>query len=237
MSYSYSLLHDAVNLWLITAVTLFTATLSLCPVPSIAEQANKDYLDKVEVFEVDGVYHINFSSQIDASHDHVRKVITDYVHIYRLSDSIIESKVSNNKHNGKIQVETLVLCCVPVFCREVTRLEEIDELEPGHIQTVIIPGKSDFLSGETKWLIEPSGQSTLLSYQARLEPDFYIPPLLGTEMVINNMRKEFSITVNRIEHIARINEEKEWETNFNYLALDSQDDETKCTSEVRADLR
>ena len=195
-----------------------------------------EFLDDITIVEDDGVYYIKATAEISASEEQVRKVLTDYVHIYRLSDSIIESKVFRSLDNDKIEVETLVLCCVPLFCKEVTRVEEVSELESGLIQTRIIPEKSDFRSGLATWEIEQTEQVTRLTYAATLEPDFFIPPLLGTHMVIENMRDEFSITFHRIQHIARINEEREWHDGFKFTRGSKDQDVKPCNANCTANF-
>lgn len=213
---------------------LFTFSVLLCPPLSLAESLIED----ISVIEKDGVYHINISALLDADEDSVRSVISDYNHIYRLSDSIIESKVLDNG-DGSTRVETQVLCCVPLFCKEVTRVEEVSHLESGDIKTIIIPGMSDFRSGDATWIIKAprqgKGHGTQLNYNATLEPDFFIPPLLGTRMVIDNMQQEFSTMVYRIQHIARINEQREWDNDFRLSQLKEQHDEP-CSAEIAAGL-
>jgi len=228
MSCMYGLLglslrfNQAIRFYLLTFLTF------LCPSLVNAEH----FIEDVNVFEEDGVYHINISSEIDASENYVRSVVTDYEHIYRLSDSIIESKVHNTSEDGKTEVETLVLCCVPLFCREVTRIEEVQEHDTGEIHSVIIPERSDFRSGGAIWKFEPDGFSTRLTYEAKLEPDFFIPPLLGTQMVIEHMRKEFSTTIFRIQHIARINEEKEWDDDFEFKRATARQQDEPCDTDL-----
>lgn len=220
----YGFIGAIVNKFRVIRVLLFTA-LYCCLNP--ASLAN-DFIDDISIVEESGIYYINATSKILANEEHVRNVITDYDHIYRLSDSIIESKVLRSGDNDTVQVETLVLCCVPLFCKEVTRVEEVDEVESGLIQTRIIPEKSDFISGRATWKIERMGQVTRLTYQASLEPDFFIPPLLGTKMVISNMRDEFNTTFSRIQHIARINEDREWNDNFEFVLKKVDQDTEPC---------
>lgn len=230
MSCKYSWSHDITHHPMASGICLATALL-LSSSHSSADQTDTNrFIDDVNVEEEDGIYTITLSSSIDASSRHVRDVITDYSHIYRLSDSITGNKVSITDDGNK-QVETRVLCCIPIFCKELTRTEEVMELESGDIKTVIVPEKSHFRSGQTTWSIKPSGQSTTsLKYEAQLEPDFFIPPILGTEMVIDNMREEFSVTVARIQHIARINEEKEWNDSMMFANRDGDIRQEPCDS-------
>lgn len=189
-------------------------------------------LDDVVVFEKNGVYHISITAEIAAAEEHVRQVLTDYVHIYRLSDSIIESKVLESSGGEKIQVETVILCGIPVVCKEVSLVEEVSILESGNLQTVILPEKSDFRSGKSIWEITAKGDKTQLTYQANIEPDFFIPPILGAQLVIANMRNEYIIALYRIEHIARINEAREWDEDFTFVNIDDSADGESSNNEL-----
>ena len=199
--------------------------------------ASADFTEQFDVTERDGVYHIHISAVIAASEEHVRQVLTDYIHVYRLSDSVIESQVLESPIAGHVQVRSLVLCCTPVFCRDVVRVDDISVLDSGELQAVIIPEQSDFRSGKAIWKIIADGQQTQLSYTATIEPDFFIPPLLGTEMVINNMRKEFKTTFYRIEHISRVNEARQWSENFSLMTATRQSEGEPCNNELATRLK
>lgn len=212
---------------------LFAILLPMC----IQFHAFAGSLDEVIVFEKDGVYHINVTAEIAATEEHVRQVLTDYEHVYRLNDSVIESKVLESSIDGKVQVQSLVLCCTTLFCREATRVDEISELESGDLQAVIIPEQSDFRSGTAVWEITPMGENTRLTYIASIEPDFFIPPVLGTQMVINNMRNEFKTTFYRIENIARINEAREWDEDFMFTNISQRTGDDPCNIELITSLQ
>jgi len=189
-------------------------------------------LDDVVIFEKDGVYHISITAEIAASEEHVRQVLTDYVHIYRLSDSIIESQVIESSVDEKTLVETVIRCDFPVVCKEVTLVEEVSTLASGNLQTVILPEKSDFSFGQAVWTTAANGEKTQLTYQASIEPDFFIPPILGPQMVVANMRNEYKTALYRIEHIARINEAREWDEDFAFVRIDDNADGEPCSNEL-----
>lgn len=196
---------------------------------AVADSLN---LNDIVVLEKDGVYHINITTEIAAAEEHVRQVLTDYIHIYRLSDSIIKSKVFESSVDEKTLIETVILCDIPVVCKEVTLVEEVSTLESGNLQTVILPEKSDFRSGKAVWAITAKGEKTQLTYQASIEPDFFIPPILGTQMVIAKMRNEYKTALYHIEHIARINEEREWDEDFAFANVDDNADDEQCNNEL-----
>jgi hypothetical protein len=184
----------------------------------------------VVVNEKDGIYHIEISGNIAATEKHVRQVLTDYEHTYRLSDSILESKILKTSVNGKVQIQSLVLCCNKVFCREVTRVDEVSVLKSGDLQGVIIPEKSDFISGISIWKIAPIDSGSRITYIASIEPGFFIPPILGTKILLSNMRKELKVMFCRIERIARINEARENDKNYAFSTSASGTNNEPCTS-------
>lgn len=158
-----------------------------------------------EVIEKDGIYHIKISANIDAPPEYVRYVLADYSHIYRLSPTIIESEVLPENIDGEKQVRTRLLLCTSVFCTEAERVDTVRMLASGDLEAEIVPELSEFKSGKATWKISPTEEHSFLVYEAVLEPDFFIPPVVGTHLVIENLRAEFTTTFIRIEKIARIN--------------------------------
>lgn len=171
-------------------------------------------VDELIVTEEDGIYQIAVSAQIDASEKFVRQVITDYAHAYRINRSIIEAEVLESPIAGNLRVRARILACTPLICLELERVDEVSTLSSGNILAEIVPEKSDFHSGKALWKIIPDGDKTRLIYQASIEPGFFIPPVVGTRMAIDSMRKQLTATFVRIEQVARINQEREWDDDY-----------------------
>ena len=47
------------------------------------------------------------------------------------------------------------------------------------------------------------GEHTQVTYQAYMEPDFFIPPLIGSYFVRRNIRKEIMTSFTRLECVAQ----------------------------------
>jgi len=140
---------------------------------------------------------------VHAPAKYVRGVLTDYAHIYRLNPSIIESDILASPEQGVVRVRTLVVGCVAFFCRRVGRVEDVHELASGDLQAAIVPELSDLKSGAAEWRLQREGEHTLVTYRAHMEPDFFIPPLIGSYFVRRNIRKEIMTTFTRLECVAQ----------------------------------
>ena len=167
-----------------------------------------DFTD-AEITEENGVFRIKVSAFIDAPPDYVRYVLADSVHIYRLSPSIIESEVLPSSTADEKQVRTKLLCCTSVFCREVERVDIVRMLKSGDFEAEIIPALSEFKSGKARWTITPIDNASHVEYEAYLEPDFFIPPVVGTQIVKQNLLAEFMTTFIRMERIASFNAQRD----------------------------
>jgi hypothetical protein len=193
---------------------------------------------KIQVSEKDGIYSIHVSQELSVNSHYVRDVLIDVVHVYRLNPSIIESEILSPVEDG-VRVRTRLLCCLPMFCREVERVDIISVLTSGEIQARLVPEMSDFDSGKATWKITPlDDDRTNLRYEANIEPGFYIPPVVGVSLVKENLLKEFGTTFDRIERIASINEERDWhhEIHSTQLAIQKSSPEP-CEGRLRAGLQ
>lgn len=172
-----------------------------------------DLID-AEVTEENGIFRIKASAVIEAPPDYIRYVLADSTHVYRLSPSIIESEVLPTSTAGEKQVRTRLLTCTSVFCREIERVDSVRMLKSGNFEAEIIPALSEFKSGKATWEISSMDDGSYIVYQASLEPKFFIPPVLGTQVVIQYLRDEFTTTFIRIERIASINAERDRDTEY-----------------------
>jgi len=179
----------------------------------LSEQQEKK-LPEVEVSEQSGVYQIKVMAVIDAPAKSVRHVLTDFVHIYRLNPSIIESEVLKRHGDGSISVRTKVIGCAAYFCEELERVERVHLLPSGNLFAEIIPEQSGFKSGQTLWRIKAVGELCEVTYLSDMEPDVYVPPLVGKFLLKKSIRNEMQISFENLEKISTIMAEREWQENY-----------------------
>ena len=143
---------------------------------------------EIEINEQSGVYLVKVVALIAAPARYVRYVLTDYKHIYRLNPSIIESEVLE-QDDDSVSVRTKVVGCAAYFCEELDRVEKVRVLPTGDLHAVIIPELSQFKSGQTHWQIKPLGDYCEVTYLSDMEPDIYIPPVVGKFLIKKSIRE------------------------------------------------
>jgi len=74
----------------------------------------------------------------------------------------------------------------------------------GRPRLTTIPTLGSFKSGHAEWKILGMEERTQVIYQAQMEPDVYIPPLIGNYFVKRKLRKSILASLAKIECIARI---------------------------------
>jgi hypothetical protein len=158
----------------------------------------------LQVSEAQGVYRINLVMQMQVPAHYVHGVLTDYRHIYRLDPAIVDSGILPSPGAGVVRVRTRISDCIAFFCMMIDRVEDVRELESGELQATIVPALSNFRYGHAEWKIVAHEGRTRVIYQAQLEPDFFIPPLIGSYFVKQKLRNSVLTSMARVECIARI---------------------------------
>lgn len=151
-----------------------------------------------------GVYQLALEAILNAPADDVRHIITDYAHIYRIDPSIVESRIMSAPNAPVTRVRTLINDCVLFVCRSILRVEDVREVGDNDIYSVVVPRLSNVLSGTEHWQIHPIGEKTRINYNSTLQPDFYVPPLIGSPIVEDKIRAETLTCFNNIERLAQI---------------------------------
>jgi hypothetical protein len=151
---------------------------------------------------------------IDAPASYVREVLTDYIHIYRLNPSIIESEVLRQHDDGAVSVRTRVIGCAAYFCEELERVEKVRVLPSGDLHAEIIPELSQFKSGQTRWHIKKQGDHCEVTYLSNMVPDIYIPPVVGKFLIKRTIREEMQTSFVNLQKISSVLAEREWQENY-----------------------
>lgn len=146
-----------------------------------------------------GRYHVFGQSRLDAPAEFVYLTLIDYDNFHKLAGGIATTKYLPPDEAGHPLAYTRYESCILVFCKTIEKVERVDGTPYDSILVVALPARSDFVFNESRWLIEDTGDATLLTYTAEFEPDFWIPPLIGTWAVRRKLIRSAEVIGMRIE--------------------------------------
>ena len=190
---------------------------------------------EIEIVENSGVYNIKVVATVAAPANYVRYVLTDYKHIYRLNPSIIESEVLEQTEDIAT-VRTKVVGCAAYFCEELDRVEKVMILQSGDIYAEVIPELSQFISGQTHWRIKQQGEHCKVIYTSEMEPDIFIPPVVGKFLIKKSIREGMLTSLRNLEKVSSILAAREW-LNRDETIVETTSDSScdNCVSKVGDD--
>jgi hypothetical protein len=156
-------------------------------------------LDDVHVTSRGRVYEVNMTFDVSASVDQVIAVLTDYAAADRLDPDVRKREVIS-EHDGITRVRTDTLGCVFFFCKEIQLTQDVTIID-NVIRADIVPDQSDFRSGYLLWAITPTAAGGAhIGFEAVIEPDSFILPVLGNLVIQKRLRKQVFATA---ENLAR----------------------------------
>jgi hypothetical protein len=143
-------------------------------------------------------------SHFDSLPEQVFNVLIDYDHLSGISEAIKESRYLYEYDNGKRLVLTRISACLLFYCRTVKKVERIEFNRPDYILTTVIPDRSNVRYGRSELRLAPdSAGGTLVTIRLEFEPDFWVPPLIGTALIKHALIKFGETAINEIERLAQ----------------------------------
>ena len=158
-------------------------------------------IDDVQISQKGRVYRAQLTFDVTASVDQVASVLTDYEHPNRLTPDVTGREIVG-RQNGVTRVRTEIHSCVVFFCKNITLTQDVTVVA-GAIKADIVPEESDFRSGYLLWSIT-SGDlgGAHIQYESVIEPDFFIPPLVGGYFMRKRFRQQIFATAENLEREA-----------------------------------
>ena len=152
-----------------------------------AAAAGAFQIEKSETRYVDRRYQCELSVKLDAPPDKVQAVLRDYERYPALDTRILQARVLERPEPNVVVLQTTVRVCFGWFCRNVTRVERVQESEDSLAATAD-PGRSDVKFGETSTQLSPDGNGgTLVHYRTSTTPAFWIPSVVGRRWMLRTL--------------------------------------------------
>jgi hypothetical protein len=133
----------------------------------------------LKLWEDGDQYHLRSASTINVPPELIINTLLDYNNFHRLSGGFKETRYLEADPDGTAVAYTLVESCVLFFCKQIKKTERILVASDNEIVLEVDPARSDFKFMHSRWSVKKEGGHTILSYDMDMEPDFWIPPLIG----------------------------------------------------------
>jgi hypothetical protein len=172
--------------------TILVALVMLVAVPAMA-------LDKedVSVEKEDRSYLIRAAFEVPAGVQQIKSVLTDFTHPSRLT-SAVTARAVLRRQDGVVRVQTEFRDCVLFFCKSMTLIHDV-VVSANEVRADVVPDGSDFRHGFLRWSITSLGdRGSHVVFEAVMEPDFFVPPLIGGLLIRNALRKQVLTTAENL---------------------------------------
>jgi len=151
----------------------------------------------------EGVYHIVMDVWIDAPEPIVRELVTAYNHLAQVNPAVQESEIIRTFSPDHHRVRSVIRLCFAFFCKRMIQVQDIEQREDGDIVATILPEASDFREGQGRWMLIRENGGTRMRFTASLEPDFWVPPVIGPWLIRYKLRGETLQSAGNLERLAR----------------------------------
>jgi hypothetical protein len=162
-------------------------------------------IDELDVTREHGRYSLEANARLDATPESIYAVLTDFDdNAYsRISRVYKESRYLDPAADGTPLVYTRMEGCVLWHCMTLERTERLETEAPRWIKSTALPEGSNFKHATSEWVLEPDGDGTKMNYRIEMEPDFFVPPIIGPWYLKRTLSQGGLRAVTRIERLAR----------------------------------
>jgi len=148
-------------------------------------------------------YQVEVDALVSVPEPRARELLTDYAHLGRINPDIRVSEILLTRGPGDYRVRTVSEVCVWFYCKRIHQVQDVSEAADGSVTATVIPEQSDFRYGYVRlhlWQV-PGGTRVLI--RGELEPDFWIPPVIGPWLVKRKLLSEALDTLQNLERVAK----------------------------------
>ncbi len=177
----------------------------LVTIPAYPQTADAAEILAITMKRTDGVYLVHAETWLKAAPDFVFAVMLDYDEFHRLSRGITATRWLDETRDDYPLAYTRVDSCVAFFCRKLEKVEVVRVSGELTFSTEVLPQRSDFVHYTTSWTFQQDGQGTRIIYAMEMQPDFWVPPLIGPWAIRRKAESSALKIAERIEYLNRHN--------------------------------
>ena len=148
-------------------------------------------------------YKLRSETYFDADRESLFRVLSDYDQFTKFTSTFVEARNVEPDEQGRPRFYTRMEGCVLLFCKSYIRSGHLVLTPVSDIVAIVDPELSNFKYARERWQFIKDGDGTLLIYTFEMEPDFWIPPVVGPFVVKRALRRGGTDAVDRIEALAQ----------------------------------
>lgn len=166
-------------------------------------------LESVDVSRDGGRFSAVIDTRLDADPQQALMLFADPARLPELNPAVRLAEVIERRDAQHWTLKTAVEMCVAFLCKTLRQTQDmtLTPLAPpargGVLDAVVRPGSGNLRAGSAKWTFTPCGTGTCLRFESTIEPDFLVPPLIGTWLIRRALREQSETTAAALERLAR----------------------------------
>ena len=164
-------------------------------------------IDELQVSHSGGDYRVRLRARLSAPPERVYAQLADLSALAQINPALREVQLGATDADGRLPLTTTSEFCVLAMCRSLRhgqRVRLLPAAPGGRIESETLPPPaSDFREGAAVWQVQAQDEGSLLLFEARLTPDFWLPPVIGPWAVERRLRDESRIAVERLERLGQ----------------------------------
>lgn len=145
-------------------------------------------------------YTVTLRIQLEVPAKKAFAVMTDFESMPELNPEIVTAEILPN---GRLR--TVIDTCFAIFCQKVEQVQTVTvSQEELRVSMHILPKESDLEFGRISWHFMPMpGKHSRIIFHAEVEPGFWVPPLVGTWLFVDQLKSVTLTTSKGIEREVR----------------------------------
>ncbi len=160
-------------------------------------------LREVTVDRVDGAYVMRSEVWFDVGIEKIYGVFLDWDLSTKFSSVVVESRDVEPGEDGRPRFYNRNQACILFFCKSFERFGYVSHEPFKYIEATADPEKSDFHISDERWEFREEDDGTVVVYDLKFEPKFFVPPLIGPAVMKQKLRNSSGHALDRIEEVAR----------------------------------
>lgn len=157
----------------------------------------------VKVEYEDGYYTMMSEVWFDVAREPLFNVFSDWDVATEFSSFVVESRNVGPDDNGEMGYYVLNSACIMFFCKTAERHGAVTTEAHEVIHALADPTRSDFELSDETWTFADDTGGTIVRYQLKMKPAFWVPPFIGPYLIKRKLREDGAAALDRIETIAQ----------------------------------